>query len=588
MQGKIYSIFSIAHSHKKLNNGPTIYSYLLSRILPIQCIMEIDYERGVPNLKQLKIAQIYLIEQFMAEFPEEKIVVFDKEVLIIFNSIIDFAKFKQYNVSATFYTNNFQKCQNKFYLYFVLPTNESILFMNKYRNFLTNGENKHIICFVGKRDAKIETNLHHNYIWNYLRVRELDITMVVCEYDCINMNIHKSIHKLFIDDDIKTIKHILYCIESIQYLYGEIPEIVSYGNLSTKLKDMIITENKINQYPVPTEATISKLIIIDRLLDTITPCLTQLTYEGAIDDIVGITNGQVFIKNRYVPMNSGCPYYQDARDKSLNVSNILLESYGNSCSLNLKYYDTDYDETTLAFLSKAAKKNMEINKYLQAHVELRSILGKTISNPFWAKLVEIEHLILKIHKEWDSLALLNETVENTELRIIDFIDKSITDKKPLCDILGCLCIYLQIYGKNMSDRGYSTLIEELANKYDNSYEIINYMEKLGLMAKKKISIDNDLTFNSFRKISKKLNLLKKININNPSENDLCTICAGYAPILGKIIEKEKQYSNNANDPIMVLFVGGCNYSEISCCRLLGNVIVLTTEIFNKNQFFNSI
>ena len=622
--------------------------------------MEIDYKRGLLNLEHLKKKQIRLIEQFMSELIEEKIIVFDKQASIIFNNIIDPAKFEQYNVQAMFYTNDFPKYHAKSYLYFVLPTEESILFMNKNRIFLTNGENKHTVCFVGKRDAKVETNLHHNYVWDYLRVCELDITMVVEEYDCINMNISKSIHKLFVDNDIKTIQYILRCIESIQHLYGEIPQIVSYGKLSTNLKDILVVQNKINNYPInvtnyverpdsehkgtpspralspstpsrpisssrtpsphipsphipssrtpsthiplseidsPTQFSpesnknifISKLIIVDRLIDTITPCLTQLTYEGAIDDIVGITNRQIFVGNRYIPLNSGCIYYQDARDKSLNVSNILLESHGNSCCLNLKYYSTDCDKNTLVFLSDVAKKNLEINKYLQAHVELRSILGKTISDSFWTKLVEIEHLILKVQEPEGLLnSLLDEKAENAEFDIIDFIDRSITQQKPLYDVIGCLSIYLQIYGKNMNSKGYSTLVGTIATKYEHSYEIINCMEKLGLMAEKKISIDNDITSNSFRKISKKLNLLKKVNINNPNENDLCSICAGYAPIIGKIIETEKKSSKNPEDIVIVLFLGGCNYSEISCCRLLGNVIVMTTEIFNKKQFFDSL
>lgn len=630
--------------------------------------MEIDYKRGSLNLEHLKKKQIALIEQFMLEFPEEKIVVFDKQASIIFNDVIDPSEFKKYNIQAMFYTNDFPKYQKKSYIYFVLPTAESISFMNKNRFFLTSGDNKHTVCFIGRRDAKVETNLHHNYIWDFLRVRELDITMVVAEYDCINMNISKSIHKLFVDNDIRTIQYILQSIECIQHLYGEIPEIISYGKLSNRLKDILIVENKINSYstkitdynanldygelplgaaspqiphtpspqiprtpsprtlsPKPSSSQtpsrpisssrapsprinpaeikshgqilpesnknifISKLIIIDRLIDTITPCLTQLTYEGTIDDIIGITNRQIYIGNRYIPLNSGCPYYQDARDKSLNVSNILLESHGNSCCLNLKYYGTDYDEDTLIFLSDVAKKNMEINKYLQAHVELRSILGKTISDSFWTKLIEIEHLILTVQEPESLLnSILDERAENAEFNIIDFIDRSITEQKPLYDVIGCLSIYLQIYGKNMSAKGYSTLVATIANKYEHSYEIINRMEKLGLMTEKKISIDNDTTSNSFRKISKKLNLLKKVNISNPNENDLCTICAGYAPIIGKIIETEKKSSKNPDDVVMVLFLGGCNYSEISCCRLLGNILIMTTEIFNKKQFFDSL
>lgn len=35
---------------------------------------------------------------------------------------------------------------------------------------------------------------------------------------------------------------------------------------------------------------IDRLILIDREVDLITPCLSQLTYEGMIDEVFGIYN----------------------------------------------------------------------------------------------------------------------------------------------------------------------------------------------------------------------------------------------------------------------------------------------------------
>lgn len=39
------------------------------------------------------------------------------------------------------------------------------------------------------------------------------------------------------------------------------------------------------------ESEIDRLIILDREVDLITPCLSQLTYEGLIDEVLGIANG---------------------------------------------------------------------------------------------------------------------------------------------------------------------------------------------------------------------------------------------------------------------------------------------------------
>jgi Sec1 family len=38
---------------------------------------------------------------------------------------------------------------------------------------------------------------------------------------------------------------------------------------------------------------IDTLILLDRAVDVVTPCCTQLTYEGLIDEVFGVVNGAV-------------------------------------------------------------------------------------------------------------------------------------------------------------------------------------------------------------------------------------------------------------------------------------------------------
>ena len=44
-----------------------------------------------------------------------------------------------------------------------------------------------------------------------------------------------------------------------------------------------------------TTPQIDNLLIIDRTVDLLTPLLSQLTYEGLIDEIFGINNSRVLI-----------------------------------------------------------------------------------------------------------------------------------------------------------------------------------------------------------------------------------------------------------------------------------------------------
>ena len=41
------------------------------------------------------------------------------------------------------------------------------------------------------------------------------------------------------------------------------------------------------------EGSIDTLLLLDREVDPVTPLMTQLTYEGLVDELLGISNGTV-------------------------------------------------------------------------------------------------------------------------------------------------------------------------------------------------------------------------------------------------------------------------------------------------------
>ena len=57
---------------------------------------------------------------------------------------------------------------------------------------------------------------------------------------------------------------------------------------------------------------IDSLIIIDRRVDLITPLLTQLTYEGLVDELFGIKNC-MYVAQRVVLYSHPFPTYSTCR-----------------------------------------------------------------------------------------------------------------------------------------------------------------------------------------------------------------------------------------------------------------------------------
>jgi hypothetical protein len=104
---------------------------------------------------------------------------------------------------------------------------------------------------------------------------------------------------------------------TIQKLYGTFPQIIGKGDyaqvLSTsgcrypwslmesqRLATLLTRQNAMAMSKSspdgrqPSASKIDSLIILDRRVDMITPLLTQLTYEGLVDELIGIKNCGLF------------------------------------------------------------------------------------------------------------------------------------------------------------------------------------------------------------------------------------------------------------------------------------------------------
>ncbi|KAJ1041090.1 hypothetical protein NDA10_001529 [Ustilago hordei] len=87
---------------------------------------------------------------------------------------------------------------------------------------------------------------------------------------------------------------------TLQHACGLFPRILGKGALARRLADLLIRQRREHLASDPSSPalttpsqSIDSLIIIDRAVDYATPLCTQLTYEGLVDEVVGISNGHV-------------------------------------------------------------------------------------------------------------------------------------------------------------------------------------------------------------------------------------------------------------------------------------------------------
>ncbi len=173
------------------------------------------------------------------------------------------------------------------------------------------------------------------------------------------------------------------------------------GEMSKHVTDMIIRKRR-ELADVESQITpvIDNLLLIDRSVDLITPLLTQLTYEGLIDEVFGIENTNVQLpadkfpvkedqkgqakamsakdqqKPRKVALNSGDALYSEIRD-------INFSAVGPVLSREAKRITAQYEE------HKSAKTVGEMKEFVH---KLPHIQAAKTSLALHTGIAEVRHV----------------------------------------------------------------------------------------------------------------------------------------------------------------------------------------------------
>ncbi|KIY46295.1 Sec1-like protein [Fistulina hepatica ATCC 64428] len=168
-----------------------------------------------------------------------------------------------------------------------------------------------------KRHAK-ESQVHNYTVFLVPRVSTLvshileeegvlgDVTLAPYELqfipiadDVLSLEHDAAFKELWVDGDETIIFDSAQALHTLQLMYGLFPRIVGKGDYAYRLSTLL-TRNvpKTANASTPElllapSSNIDSLIILDRRVDMITPLLTQLTYEGLIDELIGIKNSHV-------------------------------------------------------------------------------------------------------------------------------------------------------------------------------------------------------------------------------------------------------------------------------------------------------
>lgn len=112
------------------------------------------------------------------------------------------------------------------------------------------------------------------------------------------MELSGSFKEFHLENDPTCLYQVAQAIQGLQKLYGKISRITGRGPAASKVWELLQRLNKEEEDSKAASTSfvaIEHLLLLDRSIDLLSPLVTQLTYEGLIDEIFGIKYSTVLL-----------------------------------------------------------------------------------------------------------------------------------------------------------------------------------------------------------------------------------------------------------------------------------------------------
>lgn len=170
------------------------------------------------------------------------------------------------------------------------------------------------------------------------------------------MELSGSFKEFYLENDPTSLYQVAQAIQGLQRLYGKVSKVTGRGPAASKVWDLLERLNREDEdnKTVPASAVaIEHLLLLDRSVDLLSPLVTQLTYEGLIDEIFGIKYSKVLIFFLCISSILLCVlWYLFNLYANINVENIF---YCISDTVQLparKFHNSDDSPTAMSLNEK--------------------------------------------------------------------------------------------------------------------------------------------------------------------------------------------------------------------------------------------
>jgi len=535
------------------------------------------------------------------------------------------------------YTNQFSsnkgiKLEEQMLIFVIEPTNDNInnlIFINSMMNIPMKTIDINIIFIPEETTKIIEYMIEMNHL-NAFGIFNFSIDIMPIDYDLFSLDNDESFREIYIDKNNSSIEKLADIMLKFEVAFGKVKHKYIKGNNAKLFCDLLL--NKEEEHNIKSTDEIFGMIVFDRSVDFITPFISNLTFEGLVDEYFGINKGYIKVKRKSFKANfsNEDKKIRPEADMSYPLISDMNKFY---CDLRCFHYLTV--TKYLMSISEHIKYLRDNKNNLKSTSEINAALvdlNKLIdSNSYLNDNMEMINQIFKIINDEDyqtkEFSILKGTSQtNSET----FYDDYIIDKKDMHKILN-LMILESLTGNGLSN--YEKFKKDILAVYGyQNLFLFRNLEKLEwLKEKDKLSLKK-LFKSNYEQINEKLHLYNEDFVLGQTD-DLSYVHQGYCPISLRLIEKvgeggwseikdvfqlipgvthypsnEYEISKPREDlnTIFLVFLGGVTYTEIEGVRYLNRkykqiydnsseenktrkqFIIITTQILRSKKLLSSL
>jgi vacuolar protein sorting-associated protein 33A len=386
-------------------------------------------------------------------------------------------------------------------------------------------------------------------------------------------------------------------------------------------------------------------ILVDRQVDMVTPLATPLTYEGLLDEVVGIETGflqvpqsslnpeeegQASTTTTATPatgsprvslgVHAGDSLYAEVRDQHVEQFGLFLQNQAKALQ-----------ESHANFTNKQQRKDLhQIHQFVKQIPVFTQNLRTLTNHIHLAEAIQAYTQAPAFREQWQTERSLLEGET-----AYDILEEWIGSHHPIEKVLRGLCLQSLCSG-GLKGHKYDQLRQLIVQGYGYEYALkLHYLEQLGWIRRR----DTFFEAATFGNLRKSLILIHP-EVNTLEPDDVSYVSSGYAPLSVRLVQAAIQgwtksradvwkdlpgrcvdveptwppqelshllqtqskpkpslgemaktaFAHTNRKPVlMVFFVGGISYMEIAALRFLSKrqsfpyrIIMITTKIVNGN------